>query len=176
MQNRGLFLFVLLVVFSCNQVVNKKEEPQSEPEYTYSIGSGNIQKEEFKELDTSVWILKSYQLTPTDTLPFHSVTENDDFVFNISKNRILKDQKQVGEIRTAKQKVDESVVGPDGEKIDDFYSSVFTFDQPEDKVVNGSFSIAYFKLNRLHLQHKRINNKTGKEEKIRLIFYKKGKP
>lgn len=140
-------------------------------------------KEEFiKSLDTTEWILKSYWILPSnksiikmhtnDSLLYHRNQKDDIYSFIPSKGMIFKNGKSIGEIKTRKIDFD-TLADQSGNKIGIRYHTLFYLNQPTDSIMNGMFNISYSKNERLQISQIRTDNKTKKEEVVRLIFYKK---
>jgi hypothetical protein len=179
---------VSLIIQSCaeNDVkTHDKLNLTKEKRYSTKPFRTTYPKEEFiKSLDTSEWILKSYWIHPSDksvikmytddSLFYHRIQNdtNDVYSFTPSKGMIFKNGKSIGTIKTRKIDFD-TLADQSMNKIGIRYHTLFYLNQPNDTIMNGMFNISYSRNERLQISQIRTENKTKKEEIVRLIFYKR---
>ena len=179
---------LILLCYSCSNNENTKEDKQGNSEvikYTYRPLRTTYPSEIYiKELDSSKWILKSYNIHPSekwsfnlgtkDSLFFHRASnqqEKDIYVFKPKLGLIYKNERKVGTIFTEKIEFG-SHSDLSGNKMGTRYRTILNFCQSEDSIMNGAFNIGFHKNNRLFISQLRLDNETKIEEAIQLIFYK----
>jgi hypothetical protein len=168
-------VFSFLSLASCCHIEDDEQVRDDRPRITVTGGGGGFVKEKlFKELDTSVWLLHAYEIKKkTEKLKRFKANSSDEYKFLPRLNAVIKNELRIGKISWQDAKVPGGLKDMNGKPFGKRYSFQIKIEQPHEPWINGEFRIIYGKWDRLHLEQRRINNRTEESEYRRLIFYKK---